>query len=298
MLAEAGLGSRREIERWIADGRVTVNGRRAELGDRITGTERVLVNGRPVRIKPQIQRHGYLAYYKPAGEVTTRDDPEQRPTVFERLPRAPRGRWINIGRLDLNTSGLLLLTTDGELAHRLMHPRYEVSREYAVRLLGTPSEEQLQTLIDGVQLDDGPAHFESIEQGGGAGRNIWLRVSLREGRNREVRRMFDAVGLTVSRLIRVRYGPVQLGRMQRARIRELSPGEIDTLYAAVGLSREPDPDPSLKAGSASRRAAPKRSAPEGPARKRKVRAGPEQDAPPAKRGQGPVRSRATRTRPR
>lgn len=236
MLAEAGLGSRREIERWIAEGRITVDGRRAGLGDRIVGTERILVNGRPVRLKRRVGTHRHLAYYKPAGEVTTRDDPEDRPTVFDRLPRLPHGRWISIGRLDLNTSGLLLLTTDGELAHRLMHPRYAVSREYAVRVLGTPAEEQLRSLARGVMLEDGPARFDEIEPRGGTGRNTWLHVTLREGRNREVRRMFDAVGLTVSRLIRVRYGPVQLGRMQRGRVRDLTPGEIAALYEAVGMA--------------------------------------------------------------
>lgn len=240
MLAEAGLGSRREIERWIADGRVSVDGRRASLGDRITGQERILINGRPVRLKRQTGAHRHIAYYKPAGEVTTRDDPEQRPTVFERLPRPPHGRWITIGRLDLNTSGLLLLTTDGELAHRLMHPRYAVSREYAVRLLGTPTDQQLRLLSEGVVLGDGPAHFDSIEPRGGTGRNVWLHVTLREGRNREVRRMFDAVGLTVSRLIRVRYGPVQLARMQRGRIRDLTAGEVASLYEAVGMTPEPE----------------------------------------------------------
>jgi len=241
VLAEAGLGSRREIERWIAEGRVTVDGRRAALGDRIVGTERILVNGRPVRLKRKVRAHRHLAYYKPAGEVTTRDDPEGRPTVFDRLPRPPRGRWISIGRLDLNTSGLLLLTTDGELAHRLMHPRYAVSREYAVRVLGSPSEEQLRALSQGVMLEDGPARFEEMELRGGSGRNTWLHVTLREGRNREVRRMFEAVGLTVSRLIRVRYGPVQLGRMQRGRARDLTPGEVAALYDAVGLASADEP---------------------------------------------------------
>ena len=244
VLAEAGLGSRREIERWIADGRVSVDGHRASLGDRISGTERILINGRPVRLKRQLGAHRHIAYYKPAGEVTTRDDPEQRPTIFERLPRPPHGRWISIGRLDLNTSGLLLLTTDGELAHRLMHPRYAVSREYAVRLLGTPTDEQLRSLSEGVVLEDGPAHFESIESRGGTGRNVWLHVTLREGRNREVRRMFDAVGLIVSRLIRVRYGPVQLAKMQRGRMRDLTSGEVASLYEAVGMAPKAEPETS------------------------------------------------------
>ncbi len=267
VLAEAGFGSRREIERWIAEGRISVDGRRAELGERIVGTERILINGRPVRLKRQPAAHRHLAYYKPAGEVTTRDDPEDRPTVFDRLPRPPHGRWISIGRLDLNTSGLLLLTTDGELAHRLMHPRYAVSREYAVRLLGSPSEEQLRTLSQGVVLEDGPAHFESIDVRGGAGRNTWVHVTLREGRNREVRRMFEAVGLTVSRLIRVRYGPVQLGRMQRGRMRDLTSGEIAALYDAVGLTVPSERQPKSPTKS-KRPAVPRSRTPPGKAPQR------------------------------
>lgn len=203
-----------------------------------------MVDGRPLRISRRAGAHRHLAYYKPAGEITTRDDPEHRPTIFDRLPRPPHGRWISIGRLDINTSGLLLLTTEGELAHRLMHPSYEVSREYAVRLLGAPSAEQLQALADGVVLEDGPARFDALETRGGAGRNTWLHVTLREGRNREVRRMFEAVGLTVSRLIRVRYGPVQLSRMQRGRVRDLTAAETAALYEAVGMSVEPEPVPS------------------------------------------------------
>lgn len=241
MLAEAGLGSRREIEAWIAEGRVAVNGQRAKLGDRIDGSERIVVNGRPVRLKQRRHPHAHIAYHKPAGEVTTRDDPEGRPTVFDRLPRAPRGRWINVGRLDLNTSGLLLLTTDGELAHRLMHPRYEISREYAVRLLGEIDDAQRRLLLEGVELEDGPAKFDSIDARGGSGRNTWLHVTLKEGRNREVRRMFQALGLTVSRLLRVRYGPVELARTQRGRSRRLTEAEAAALYAAVGLTPPSDP---------------------------------------------------------
>jgi 23S rRNA pseudouridine2605 synthase len=166
--------------------------------------------------------------------------------VFEQLPKPPRGRWITIGRLDFNTSGLLLLTTDGELAHRLMHPRYEIQREYAVRLLGSPTPEQLERLAKGIELDDGPAHFDRIEDRGGSGRNEWLHVTLREGRNREVRRMFEALNITVSRLIRVRFGPIELGRLQRGESRSLERREIVRLYEAVDF-RSPGPSSKPRA---------------------------------------------------
>jgi 23S rRNA pseudouridine2605 synthase len=200
----------------------------------------VLVDGRPVRIalrQDQGRRGRVLAYYKPAGEISTRDDPEQRRTVFESLPVLKRGRWIVVGRLDVATSGLLLFTTDGELAHRLMHPSYEIEREYAVRLLGAPQPELLARLESGIELEDGKARFDSIVPEGGAGRNVWYRVTLKEGRNREVRRMFEAVGLGVSRLIRVRYGPMPLGRMRRGESRDLSQAEIEALYQAVKMPR-------------------------------------------------------------
>jgi 23S rRNA pseudouridine2605 synthase len=200
----------------------------------------VLVDGRPVQIARRQgpgRRGRVLAYYKPAGEISTRDDPEQRPTVFESLPALKGGRWIVVGRLDATTSGLLLFTTDGELAHRLMHPSYEIEREYAVRLLGAPDPEVLARLANGIELEDGPARFDSIVPDGGTGRNVWYRVTLKEGRNREVRRMFEAVGLVVSRLIRVRYGPVPLGRMRRGERRDLSPAEIEALYQAVQLPK-------------------------------------------------------------
>jgi 23S rRNA pseudouridine2605 synthase len=238
VLANAGLGSRREIESWIADGRIAVDGRVATLGDRITGKERILVNGRPAKLSGAVlagRVDRVLLYYKPAGEVTTRADPEGRPTVFERLPSPRGGRWISVGRLDVNTMGLLLFTTDGELAHRLMHPSYEIDREYAVRLTATPDAAQLRRLTEGVALDDGSARFESIVAEGGTGRNVWYRVTLREGRNREVRRLFEAVGLMVGRLIRVRYGPVLLGRMRRGESRFLAPDEMKALYSAVKL---------------------------------------------------------------
>lgn len=198
------------------------------------------IDGRRIRLEavPEPGEHSHIAYYKRAGEVTARtDDAGERRTVFAALKRPPRGRWINVGRLDINTSGLLLFTTDGELAHRLMHPSYEITREYAVRLHGEPSDAQLERLSTGVELDDGPAHFDTIERRGGSGANVWYHVTLAEGRNREVRRLFEAVELPVSRLIRVRYGPVELGRLHRGARRALQPAEVAALYAAVGLER-------------------------------------------------------------
>lgn len=194
------------------------------------------MDGRAVEIEPKhAPAHATLAYYKPAGEITSKRDPERRKSVFDSVPPPSHGRWVSVGRLDLSTSGLLLLTTDGELAHRLMHPSYEISREYAVRLVGTPSDAQLEQLIAGIELDDGPAHFESARRGGGQAKNVWYHVRLREGRNREVRRMFEAIGLTVSRLIRVRYGPIELGSLRRGGTRMLRRAEIEALYEAVKL---------------------------------------------------------------
>jgi len=185
--------------------------------------------------------HAHVAYYKPAGELTSRSDPEGRRTVFDALPRPPHGRWINVGRLDMSTSGLLVFTTDGELAHRLMHPRYGIKREYAVRLLGAPSEDQLRRLTEGVELEDGEhgeagaARFDTAELRGGSGANVWVHVTLVETGNRDVRRIFEALGLTVSRLIRVRYGPIELGKLRRGQSRALEPDEVAALYSAVGL---------------------------------------------------------------
>lgn len=229
-----GLGSRRQIERWIAAGRIVVDGKPATLGQQIVGTEKIALDGRPIatgRAHTKVG-HAHVAYYKPAGELTSRSDPEGRRTVFDSLPRPPQGRWIAVGRLDMSTSGLLVFTTDGELAHRLMHPRYEVPREYAVRLLGSPDAEQLRQLTEGVKLEDGTARFDTAELRGGSGVNVWVHVTLREG---EVRRVFEALGLTVSRLIRVRYGPIELGKLRRGGSRALEPEEVAELYAAVGL---------------------------------------------------------------
>ena len=238
VLANAGLGSRRQIEALIKAGRVVVDGKRAQLGDRISGSERLAIDGDPVSIRRSTRpdAHQYhVAYYKPAGEITSRDDPQQRSTVFDAVKPPPRGRWISVGRLDISTSGLLLLTTDGELAHRLMHPSYEIVREYAVRVLGELSRAQIQQLLDGVELDDGPAALSFVRPDGGSGANRWYRVGVREGRNREIRRIFDAVGAPVSRLIRVAYGPLALGSMRRGETRRLARNEISALYEAVGL---------------------------------------------------------------
>jgi len=237
VLARAGLGSRRQIEDWIRDGRVEVNGKPAELGLKVTGRERIVVDGRKVHLQadrstaPEV-----LLYHKPAGEICSRNDPEGRKTVFSGLPKPHGGRWISVGRLDINTSGLLLFTTDGELAHRLMHPSQEIEREYAVRLLGEITMPVLERLIQGVQLEDGFARFTAIEESGGSGANRWYHVIIKEGRNREVRRLWESQGLVVSRLSRVRYGPIILERKLRpGRHRPLLAKELKQLYQAAGL---------------------------------------------------------------
>lgn len=211
ILARIGLGSRREIEQWISAGRLTINNKLAQLGDRITLNDRVKLDGREVTLKSTTEIGlRVLMYHKPVGEVCSRNDEEGRAIIFDALPKLRGKRWIAIGRLDINTSGLLLLTTDGELANRLMHPSYEIEREYAVRIRGRVSEEQIQRLKKGVLLDDGTAHFDEIIDAGGDGANRWYHVILKEGRNREIRRLFESQGLVVSRLIRVRFGPIQL----------------------------------------------------------------------------------------
>jgi 23S rRNA pseudouridine2605 synthase len=244
VLAQAGMGSRLEMEKLILQGRISVNGEPAHVGQRIQFGDVIKVNGTPVRVSLTPPPPRVLAYHKPAGEVVSHDDPQNRPTVFRRLPRLYQGKWQSVGRLDINTEGLLLLTSSGELANRLMHPRFGLQREYAVRVLGALSNEEKQRLLDGVKLDDGMAQFASIEAGGGEGANCWYRVTIGEGRNREVRRMFEAVGHAVSRLIRIRYGAVMLPRgLKRGVWVELDEGDIQRLSAAAGLpvpSAEPD----------------------------------------------------------
>ena len=237
VLARAGFGSRREMERWIEAGRVSVNGKTVTLGERVGEEDAVRVDGVVVaKQKMQQRRCRVLAYHKPVGEVTSSSDPEGRKTVFDNLPRMSGGRWIAVGRLDISTSGLLLFTTDGELANRLMHPSYTVEREYAVRILGDVSKETIALLKKGVELEDGPAHFDEIRDTGGEGANHWYHVKLSEGRNREVRRLWESQGLTVSRLTRVSYGVITLPRSIRVgRWEELSENLIKDLRASVGL---------------------------------------------------------------
>jgi 23S rRNA pseudouridine2605 synthase len=202
VLADSGMGSRREMEELIVAGRVSVNAEPAHLGQRVLPTDQVRVNGKLIQRKNKSKPPRVLIYHKPAGEIVSMDDPQGRTTVFQKLPKISNGKWIAVGRLDFNTEGLLLFTSSGELANRLMHPRYEVQREYAVRILGELSEEQRQQLLTGIQLEDGPAKFLYVDAAGGEGANRWYKVGLKEGRNREVRRMFEACNLTVSRLIR------------------------------------------------------------------------------------------------
>jgi 23S rRNA pseudouridine2605 synthase len=238
LLAAAGLGSRRSIEQWIRDGRITVGGRVAQLGDRAEPTDEIQLDGRKIDLgAAQAPSRELLLYHKPVGEMTTRSDPQGRPTVFERLPPPRNGRWITVGRLDVNTSGLLLLTTDGELAHRLMHPSSEIDREYLVRIRGRPSPAALRQLLEGVTLEDGPARLDSLVQDETDGSHTAFRVVLHEGRNREVRRIWSAVGFEVSRLMRIRYGPVDLPRDLRPGGWRAADSELTRrLASAVGLA--------------------------------------------------------------
>ena len=246
LLAELGLGSRRTIEEWIRDGRVTVAGRTAQLGDRAGPEDEVRLDGRKLDLGRSTGAAELLLYYKPVGEVSTRRDPEGRPTVFERLPPPRSGRWISVGRLDVNTSGLLLLTTDGELAHRLMHPSSGIEREYLVRLRGRPGRDVVERLLAGIELEDGPARFSRItpdapEAAGGnangsVGSHSTFRVVLHEGRKREVRRLWQAAGFEVSRLLRIRYGPIELPRDLRPGTARLAPPAVYTHLKAAAAA--------------------------------------------------------------
>ena len=241
LLATVGLGSRRELEKWISAGRVSVNGSTAKLGDRAETDDRILVDGRPIKIvtddSPRV-----LMYSKPEGEVSTTTDPEGRPTVFDGLPRLSRGRWIAIGRLDINTSGLLLFTTHGELANRLMHPSYEVKREYMVRIHGEVNEAMIARLTEGVILEDGVAKFQTVKAQHARSNdehissNQWFRVILAEGRTREVRRLWESQGVEVNRLKRISYGPIELPSfVRRSEFIELDPKQVISLFRAVSL---------------------------------------------------------------
>jgi 23S rRNA pseudouridine2605 synthase len=237
ILANLGIGSRREIERWIRAGRIRINQQLAKLGDRIDLTAKIFIDGKPIPlISPSDFKRRILIYHKPEGEICARSDPEQRPTVFEHLPPLRGQRWIMIGRLDINTLGLLIFTNDGELAYRLSHPSYEIEREYAVRVLGKVDEKILDCLRKGVKLEDGMAAFTHIEDRGGSGANHWYHVVLKEGRNREVRRLWESQGVSVSRLLRVRFGNVSLPEdLSRGQSRELKAEEMQKLVRLVGL---------------------------------------------------------------
>ena len=238
VLAQSGLGSRLEMEALIAQGRVLVNDQAAHVGQRIQYGDHVKVNGRPLHLRIEPPPPRIIAYHKPTGEIVSHDDPQSRPTVFRKLPRLQQGKWQSVGRLDLNTEGLLLFTNSGELANKLMHPRFGLEREYAVRVLGKLSNIEKAKLLAGVQLEDGEARFGSLEDGGGEGANCWYRVTIQEGRNREVRRMFEAVGHAVSRLIRIRYGKMLLPRgLKRGDWMELDALDTEQLVRSAGLGR-------------------------------------------------------------
>jgi len=235
VLARSGLGSRREMERWIEQGRISIDGRVAALGDRVEDGQRIEVDGRSLSAASG-KTTRCLLYHKPVGQVCSRKDPEDRATVFDSLPAVADGRWISVGRLDFNTSGLLLFTTDGELANALMHPSANIEREYLVRVLGEATEEKLTAMLEGVLLEDGIARFTDIQPGGGDGVNRWYYVVIMEGRNREVRRLWESQGLTVSRLKRVRYGELFIpSKIKKGQWQELGDKEVRTLYRMAGL---------------------------------------------------------------
>ncbi len=255
LLAQAGLGSRRQIEQWIGEGKVFVNGRVARLGERCNTDDRVVINGHLVNLRKRLQATTrVLLYHKPVGEVVSRRDPEGRPVVFTQLPKLAAGRWITVGRLDVATSGLLLVTTNGELANRLMHPKREFEREYAVRVFGQVDTRTLDRLMEGVELEDGPAHFDKMEAVGGENANQWFHVVVKEGRNRVVRRLWESQGVTVSRLIRIRFGEIRLPPRLKARtFMELPMEQLEELMRSADLT-----DVTIATRRDSRRRVPKR----------------------------------------
>ena len=264
VLAQAGVGSRRDIEQMIEDGRIEVNDQVAHIGQRISFGDRIKVAGRPIKVRIAPPAARILAYHKPTGEVVTHDDPQGRPTVFRRLPRLHNGKWMSVGRLDLNTEGLLLFTNSGELANQLMHPRFGVEREYAVRVLGSLGEDARNKLLTGVEIDGQTASFVSISNGGGEGVNQWYRVVITEGRNREVRKLFDAVGLTVNRLIRVRYGAIVLPRgLKRGVWVELGESDVRAVKALAGMDRQQEQGQGGRGGRGQQKPAKPRPVPVG-----------------------------------
>jgi 23S rRNA pseudouridine2605 synthase len=241
VLADFGLGSRRQIDRWVVEGRITIDGRRAKPGDLLSGRERVCIDGRAIKV-PQGRsraRHSFLLYYKPSGKAA-KQDPDERRRRGD-IPPPKHGRWIRVAALDTHAAGLVVLTTDGDLAHRLMRSGSRIEREYAARLLGEPTPAQLRQLTEGVEVDGGLRNVESVKAAGGAGTNVWYHCVVREGGSRELRELFDAVGLGVSRIIRVRYGPIKLGELHRGNSRPLDRAEIDALYTLVAEPRRRGP---------------------------------------------------------
>ncbi|XOZ34317.1 23S rRNA pseudouridine(2605) synthase RluB [Halomonadaceae bacterium KBTZ08] len=288
LLARAGLGSRRAIEGWISDGRIQINGEVAQLGARATTQDDIRVDGRSVDLGAAASpTRRVIIYNKPEGEVTTRDDPEGRPTVFERLPQLTGERWIAVGRLDISTSGLLLFTTDGELANRLMHPSWQVDREYAVRIFGEVDDAMAERLTSGVALEDGEARFTDLIYWGGSGHNHWYYVAIMEGRNREVRRLWESQGVQVSRLKRVRHGPIFLpSRLSTGRWEELGQADVDTLSESVGLESVPVKPPTPPEKHRLRRLK----------RKRPSKAVDSKPSKPAEKGRGGTKGRRDKRR--
>lgn len=263
VLAQAGLGSRREMEQWIAAGRITVNGKVAGVGERVLASDQIKVGGRPIRMPEAGRAARVLLYHKPDGEIVTREDPEGRVTVFANLPRLRGAKWLSVGRLDVNTSGLLIFTTSGDLANRMSHPRFEVEREYAVRILGQLSTEQTRSLMQGITLEDGPARCLTLEDAGGEGSNHWYRLVVAEGRNRLVRRLFEALGFTVSRLMRVRFGAISLPpRLKRGQSVELPFDEVRGIERWLSSLQErvPATPPTPRASTQTRNHRPRSSA--------------------------------------